>query len=126
MRATINAICINEGKLLLVKKKKVWILPGGKPYNSESDIDCMLREICIEELPGTRLENFRLYRSFRGVTPHTGDVLEARGYFADISGDLKPSAEISGAEYAEDMRKYNLSDITGKFVDSLIGEGYLR
>ncbi len=126
MRTAIDAVCIQDGKLLLVKKKEVWILPGGKPYDSESDIDCMLREICIEELPGTRLEKFELYRTFRGVTPHTRDLLEARAYFADISGELKPSAEINGVEWAEDARKYNLSDITGKFVDSLIKDGYLR
>ncbi|HIH18002.1 MAG TPA: NUDIX domain-containing protein [Nanoarchaeota archaeon] len=126
MRVAVSSICIREGKILLVKKKQVWILPGGKPEKEESDIDCLLREICVEELPGSQLENFRYYRSIHGVTPHTGDVLEARTYFADISGKLKPSAEIRAAEWCTNPRDYNLSDITRKFVDSLYKCGHLK
>ena len=55
MRTAIGAAIINEGKLLIVRKKQSWILPGGKPEPGESDLDCLCREVG-QELSGTKLE----------------------------------------------------------------------
>ena len=38
MRTVINAAIIQDKKILLVKKKETWILPGGKPDGGESDL----------------------------------------------------------------------------------------
>lgn len=35
MRIAIGAAIINDGKILLVRKKQSWILPGGKPEQKE-------------------------------------------------------------------------------------------
>ena len=85
MRTAINAAIIKEGKLLLVKKKNIWILPGGKPEPDEKDLECLSREISVEELPGTKLCNIRYYKDFEGQTPHKGDTLRAKVYFARTS-----------------------------------------
>jgi len=73
------------------------------------------------------LDNIRYYRDFEGRTPHKGDILRAKVYFADIKGELcQPAAEIVEYNWIENPSQYNLSDITSKIVDSLTREGYLR
>ena len=125
MRTAINAAVIDDGKILLVRKRQSWILPGGKPEPDESDIECLCRELS-QELSGTQLENIRYYGEFEGRTPHKGDTLMAKVYFADIKGELgQPSAEIAAYAWADNPGKYNLSDITSKIVNSLIRDGHL-
>lgn len=126
MRTAIGAAIIDERKILLVRKRQSWILPGGKPEPGESDIECLCREVS-EELSGTQLDNIRYYADFEGKTPHTGDILRAKVYFADIKGKLcQPAAEIAEYNWIENPSQYNLSDITSKIVDSLTKDGYLR
>jgi len=119
MRIAISAVIIRDKKLLLVKKKETWILPGGKPEKNEIDLDCLKREVS-EELSGTKLRNIKYYNHFEGQTPHTGDILQAKVYFADIDGQLYPqSEEIIDSQWVSDFSGYNLSDITAKIVNSL-------
>jgi 8-oxo-dGTP diphosphatase len=125
MRMVINAAIIQDGELLLVRKKNTWILPGGKPEIGETDLECLCRET-REELSGLELKNFRFYKEFEGVTPHKGDVLKAKVYFADINSSFsKASAEIVAAELTKKPEEYNLSDITRKVVDSLRRDHYI-
>lgn len=84
MRTAISAAIIRNGAMLLVKKRNTWILPGGKPNEGESDTQCLIREITKEEVPGTKLSDFRFYKSFKGRTPHSGDILLVRVYLAEI------------------------------------------
>jgi len=126
MRTAINAAIIQDGRILLVRKKQSWILPGGKPNPNESDLDCLCREV-REELSGTELEKFRYYGEFQGITPHKKDVLNVKVYFAGIKGELhQAAAEIIEYDWVNNKRRYNLSDITSKIVDSLTKDGYLR
>ena len=126
MRTAIAAAIIDNGKILLVRKRQSWILPGGKPDSHESDIECLCREVS-EELSGTQLDNIRYYKAFEGVTPHKKDILMAKVYFADIKGELfQPAAEINAYDWVNDKRKHNLSNITSKILDSLRKDGYLR
>ncbi len=125
MRIAIGAAIIEDKKILLVKKKQTWIFPGGKPEINESDIECLCREV-REELSGTQLDNIRYYNEFEGITPHTGDVLKAKVYFADIRGELlPPSGEISAYEWVSDTSQHIISDITLKALRSLRKDGYL-
>jgi 8-oxo-dGTP diphosphatase len=127
MRTAINAAIIQDKKLLLVRKNLTWILPGGKPEEGEDDLDCLSREI-YEELSGTRLKEINFYKSFEGKTPHKGDILRAKVYFARIDGDLYEVREgdsISEASWANNFLGYNLSDITSKIVRSLQQDKYL-
>ena len=125
MRTAIGAAIIDNGKILLVRKRQSWILPGGKPESGESDIECLCREVG-EELSGTQLDNIRYYRDFEGKTPHKRDILRAKVYFADIKEELcQPAAEIVAYEWVNDISRYNLSEITSKIVDSLRRDGHL-
>jgi len=126
MREAICAAIIKKGKVLVVRKKQVWILPGGKPNSGESDIECLCREI-REELSGIELENFRFYNRFEGITPYKGDLLQARVYFADTKvNNYTPSAEIDDVGWVNRIGQYNFSDITKKIIKSLYDGGYLK
>ena len=126
MRIAINLVYIRKKALLLLRKRDVWILPGGKPNILELDHDCLKREN-QEELPGSRIVIGRHYRNFKGKTPHTKDILLARVFLGSIRGDTSPSAEISEARFftAEEFSEIPISEITKKVIRSLIKDKLL-
>ena len=127
MRTAINVAIIQDNKLLLVRKKSTWILPGGKPEIGENDLECLCREI-DEELSGTKIKDISYYSQFEGKTPHKGDMLRAKVYFANIDGQLysvRDGDSISEVTWVNDFSKYNLSNITSKIVNSLQQDKYL-
>ena len=128
MTKAINAVIFNrEKEILVVKKKNVWILPGGKPKEGEKPLETLSREV-KEELSGTRIWNVKPYLSFDGeITPHSKKPLRVDVYFADLVSSLgKPSAEILDARYVPLSAKLNFSDITWNILKYLRKEGYLR
>ena len=62
MRIAISAVIIERDKLLLVKKRNSWILPGGKIEKNEGNLECLSREVS-EELSGTKICNEKFYRN---------------------------------------------------------------
>ncbi len=126
MRTAINLASIKEKSILLVKKKDTWILPGGKPKQRESFFICIERE-CKEELPLAKVVIGKKYKNFIGKTPHRGDLLTAKVYFGEITGNITPSAEIVDAQYFTKTLalKLNLSEITKKIIDLLVYENYI-
>jgi len=124
MRVAICIVVIQNGRILLCKKKETWILPGGKPEVGESDIECIVREL-REEFPELQVSILRHYGDFVGVTPHKGDELCARVYLAEVSGSIVPSAEISESAWTDKPEDYKLSDITQKIILSLRQTGCL-
>ena len=128
MVKAINAIIFNKSKeVLVVKKKNVWILPGGKPKEGENPLETLSREV-KEELSGTEICNTKPYLSFGGeITPHSKKPLRVEVYFADLVSSLgNPSAEILDARYVPLSAKLNFSDITWNILKYLRKEGYLR
>lgn len=129
MKIVMGAAIFEYGRLLVVKKKATWILPGGKPNEGETDGRCLEREVG-EELSGTKITDIRPYNEFRGISPNKGDETLLRVYFAVRDGalsggqTLRPSAEISELAWMSlndyQGRKYALSDLTCKVVDSLV------
>lgn len=128
MRVAICVAVIQNGRILLVRKRKTWILPGGKPESGESNLQCLVREV-REELPGINLKNLQFYKSFEGRTPHQGDILKAKVYFADIEdkteAKLKTGAEINAMKWTQNPERCSLSEITEKIVNSLYQDNYL-
>jgi len=124
MKKAISVVIIKNSRILLVRKKKIWILPGGKPRVGEADIPCLLREI-QEELPQLVLRDYVYFDAFIGMTPHKGYRLRAAVYFANADGNIVPNAEINKAEWTKNPEKYNLSDITRSIVLSIRQNGHL-
>ena len=125
MKKAINLAVIEKKRLLLVKKKDVWILPGGKPKKEDkSYFDTLFREFS-EELPGTGIFVGRYYGKFSDKTPHSHKDLTAKVYFGKVENLGYSSAEISDRKYISDFENYTLSKITEKIVESLKKDNYL-
>jgi len=129
MKEAVNAAIIRNKKILLVKKEKTWILPGGKPSPCDrgSSIDCLRRKISAE-LPSIKLNDIFYYKSFQGTTPPKREELDARVYLADFKGNEKITGEeISESKWLgiDEILKYKISDISLKIIDSLKEGEYL-
>ena len=124
MRKAVNAAIIHDGKVLLVKKKNTWILPGGKPKENETDISCLFREM-KEELPGMTIHNVLFSSMFIGATPHTGDQIKSFVYLVDADGSIKPSAEINDSGWFSSFNALEISGPTRKCISFLQKKGYL-
>lgn len=126
MRTAINALCIRENRVLLLRKKQTWILPGGKPEAGEDDLACLTRENS-EELPGAVFRIGELYGEFTGVTPNSKTELTARVYVAEADGDFSPGAEISESCFfsREELDQLSISEITMKIIDDAVETGHL-
>ena len=127
MKKGIYLAEINEERLLLVRKKDIWILPGGKLENGESDSDCLFREL-KEELSVSK-QQFRIYnfyKSFIGRTPFSNALLEAKVYFGRLrDGLIKPNNEINDVKFIRNFKNYKISEITNKIINSLKKDKYL-
>ncbi len=124
MRRAVNAIIISDGRLLIVRKKDSWILPGGKIEPGESDEECLRREMS-EELPKLVISDLRYFAEFIGTTPHSKTELCAVVYLATATGNTKPSAEINASKWTAEPEKFKLSDITSKIIAALRTDGHL-
>ncbi len=128
MRKAVNGLIMMDERLLLFRKNLVWILPGGKSKEGESDIEALAREF-KEEASGAEIIVDNYYGSFIGTTSHIKDTLEAFVYFASLKQPnqaIVPSGEINEALFAGyfDIFNLELSDITFNVVECLIKEGY--
>ena len=119
----VDVISIRDGKILLVKKRDFWILPGGKREKREFAHNCIVRELS-EELPGCRLASRLVYFChFQGRCPH-GKKIRVRCYLGNIEGDISPGAEISDARWIPkgEIFSYPLSEITLQIVKKIFEE----
>jgi ADP-ribose pyrophosphatase YjhB (NUDIX family) len=124
---TINALIIQDKKLLVVKKNDYWILPGGKLEYNEDDISCLKREIG-EELSNTKLIIKNYYKTFKGITPKSKKFLESKCYFCEVEGEIgNPSNEIVLKYFvnASCVHKYNFSKTTESIIVDLYKEGLI-
>ncbi len=125
MEKAVDLIFIQHNYgILLVKKKNLWILPGGKPEEKENDYECLKREIMEELKTKVSIKNF--YKTFNGVTPFSNRLLEVNTYFGFFINDMIPSREISDARFVSNPSEYPLSDITKKIIKSLRQDRYLN
>jgi 8-oxo-dGTP diphosphatase len=91
----VGLAAISDGRLLVARKRnsEIFILPGGKPEGSETDLETLKRE--VDEELGCTIANPILRGVFKDVAAgDSGAVVVVRLYSADIVGDPKPCSEI--------------------------------
>lgn len=91
----VGLAAIDSGRLLVVRKhgSDVFILPGGKPEGSETDLQTLARE--VDEELGCRIERPLLRGVFKDVAAGISDaVVVVRLYSAELVGELRAQAEI--------------------------------
>ncbi|MFP4567512.1 MAG: NUDIX domain-containing protein [Candidatus Woesearchaeota archaeon] len=126
MRKVISAIIIKNNELLLTQKKQTWILPGGKPNENETDLECLTREIA-EELTDTKIHNLKFYKDFYDFAPHKKDLIQVKTYFAEINTtNPQPSNEINAISWANNSTYKKLSGATTQILNSLTKDKYLK
>jgi len=125
MIGVVALVVIEKGKILLVRKKDYWILPGGKIEKGESEIECLLREF-KEELPKVKIKRLQFYNVFYGNSPQRKKPIFLKVYLGEIEGEITPSSEIEEACFVKDPLKLNLVNVTRKVILSLIEKGYLK
>lgn len=121
MTYAVSAIIIENKKILLVRKEDSWMLPEGKFQGRESMEECLCRGV-RKEFSGTELKNLIFRGTSGGINPHSKENLFNWVYFADLENELgNPSREIEDYEWVskQDMKKYNLSDVTSRIINSL-------
>lgn len=127
MLTAIGLAAIEDDAILLVLKKGVWILPGGKPSHNESDTTCLAREIG-EELPEASFTIGECYGDFEGITPHGNEMICVTVFLGTVSGDITPAAEISDARRftKDELAEVPTSEITRQIIAALIRDEILK
>jgi len=137
MRKVADLAILRDKCLVVVRKeregKSSLILPGGKPNEGESDLDCIMREI-REELPWLDLQGkFSYYGTFQGISPNKGDIIENRVYLSqehrelDLRVSENPDEPIKEAMLLpyERLLSLPLSEATRKIVLALRSDSYI-
>lgn len=93
----------NDGKIMVVrdnKNEKVFILPGGKIEEGESDVECLEREVQEELSVNIKPGSAKFLHAFLGPAHgKDGVLLDIRLYQAEFIGEPKPTQEIVEIDY---------------------------
>ncbi len=94
----VAALCIQDQKLLVVYKPSIgmYITPGGKIEQGETDIQCLQRE--MQEELGCRIKNPIYLATFSGKNPD-GSPLRLTCYLCTLIGTPTINPNDSVSEY---------------------------
>jgi ADP-ribose pyrophosphatase YjhB (NUDIX family) len=90
MAKSAKLLAVKRGKVLLVRRKRdrLWMFPGGRKRASESDKDCLRREIA-EELPKLKLGKLALWKEVKAKNRFSGRKMSDAIFLAKrASGNL--------------------------------------
>jgi 8-oxo-dGTP diphosphatase len=73
MAKSSKLVAVRQGKVLLVRRRidRLWMFPGGRRRDHETEKDCLRREI-KEELPNLRLGRVRLWKKVTARNHRSG------------------------------------------------------
>ena len=83
-------VAVKRGRILLVRRRRdhLWMFPGGRKRERESEKECLRREI-KEELPKLKLGRIRLWKKVNGTNRHSGRKMSDAIFIVHkVSGDL--------------------------------------
>jgi len=124
----VHGIYIENKSLLVLKKGKEYIFPGGKRNLGELDKKCLEREVS-EELSDSKIIVGKYYKTFFGIKQNSKMDLIDKTYFIYFENFIgEPSAEINEKRFvnSKNLPNLNLTEISRKILTSLIKEGLIK
>lgn len=125
MVRVVSGIAIDRyHRLLMVRKKGVWILPGGKIKKGEYDLECLFREF-REELPNAWVTILSEGKIFQGTALHSKKKISVKTYFVEVTNSIEVAQEIEAAEWVKerDFENYPMSEAMADVIAHLIFRG---
>ena len=83
----VHGISIVDGKILLIREKDVWGLPGGIIYPQENNIECLVREVTHRIFPFCNLVVGEIYNIFF-IELAKERILRDSVYWIRVSGNI--------------------------------------
>lgn len=107
MIRTSALLCVNDGKMLLVRVRDntIWYFPGGKIDEGETHLQTILRE--LDEELDIQMQSSELKYLGEIITDNHDrtDTVSVHCYAGNITKPIKPCAEIS------EIKWFDLNDI---------------
>ena len=102
-------------------------MPGGKPNGEESPIETLVREIEVEELPGTVIDrsSIKYYGAFSVTSPNKKEPIYVKVYLASAQRIGEPAREILAKEWIRSSKTCPLSQVTSDIVIRLQTDGHI-
>jgi 8-oxo-dGTP diphosphatase len=111
------AAVVEDGRLLLVSKSaapRVFYLPGGKPDDGETAVDCVRRELC-EEL-GAQPASLEFLETVHAVAALEQVPMAMDVFLATFDGAPAPAAEIASVAWYADGAPFH-----GELAPAIVG-----
>jgi 8-oxo-dGTP diphosphatase len=99
MAKSTKLVAVKRGKVLLVRRKRdhLWMFPGGRKRASESEKDCLRREIS-EELPKLKIGKLALWKDVEASNRFSGRKMSDAIFIGKkASGTLRIGDKKDGA-----------------------------
>ena len=106
----IGAAIVNEGKLLVVRKKSagdIFIIPGGKPEGAETHEETLRRE--LDEELGVTVRSSAYIDSFEDIAEFEQRPIRMDVYRVEISGEPRACSEIAELRWID--REYGTAGV---------------
>lgn len=108
MAKASKLVAVKHGKVLLVRRRVdgLWMFPGGRKRGSETDKDCLRREIG-EELPKLKVGRVSLWKEATTKNRFSGRKMNDAIFIADkVSGalDIGDAKELDRAVWRKPRR----------------------
>lgn len=131
MKELVNALIIENGKILIARKdisrRSSWVFPGDKIEIGEHPYETLIREL-NNELPYMKWEGLWVpWQYFFGVSPNGKSPLKVLAYYLDgkTNGDYRHSGKYEETKIMDSssLLDLELSDTSKNIVCKLRHEG---
>ena len=112
----IGGVILKDRKFLVGKTKGKFTMPGGKMEGSETEIECLRRE--LKEEYGVALKTYDYFDTFvDAAASDPGMMIEMKVYLVTVDGEPKAQSEVEEGRYIDSATAPdNLGSIAKDFI----------